>query len=186
MEMKEFIQNGLENIKRGFDRTLDGLTTAELKWQPRPDANSIGLILFHSIRAEDSSIHMLQGKPQLWESEKWYQKFNKAIDDGGAHYTAEQVAAFVVPDLKELLAYAEAVQKDALEYVKGLKPKDYDKKVTMPPRPASMAMPAGRPAPPRPPFNPIVGSILMMLLMHLSQHAGEISYIRGLQRGMDK
>ncbi len=186
MEMKEFIQNGLENVKRGFDRTLDGLTPAELKWQPRPDANSIGLILFHSIRTEDSSIHMLQGKPQLWESERWYQKFHKVINDGGAHYTAEQVAAFVVPDLKELLAYAEAVRKDTLEYLKGLKPEDFDKKVNMPPTPARMAIPVGRPAPPRPPFNPIVGSRLLMLITHLSQHVGEISYIRGLQRGMDK
>ena len=186
MEMKELIQNGLENIKRGFDRTLDGLTPAELKWQPRPDANSIGLILFHSIRTEDSSIHMLQGKLQLWESEKWYQKFHKVINDGGAHYTAEQVAAFAVPDLKELLAYAEAVRKDALEYLKGLKPEDFDRKVNLPPPPAPIAISAGRPAPPRPPLNPVVGSMLLNLVMHLSQHAGEISYIRGLQRGMDK
>ena len=63
---------------------------------------------------EDSSVHRLQDKPQLWESEKWYQKFNKAINDGGAQHTAEQVAAFVVPDLKELLAYAEAVRKNTL------------------------------------------------------------------------
>jgi len=186
MEMKELIQNGLENVKRGFDRTLDGLTPAELKWQPRPDANSIGLILFHSIRTEDFSIHRLQGKLQLWESEKWYQKFHKAIDDGGAHYTEEEVAAFVVPDLKELFAYAEAVRKDTIEYLKGLKPGDFDKKVDMPPPPARIAIPGARPAPPRPPFNPIVGSMLLMVVTHLSQHAGEISYIRGLQRGMDK
>ena len=57
-------------------------------------------------------------------------------DDGGAHYTAEQVAAFVVPDLKDLFAYAEAVRKDTLEYLKGLKPKDFDKKVNLPPPPA--------------------------------------------------
>ncbi len=186
METKELIQNGLENVKRAIGRTLDGLTPAELKWQPRPDANSIGLILFHSIRAEDSSIHRLQGKLQLWESEKWYQKFNKAVNDGGAHYTAEQVAAFVVPDLKELLAYAEAVRKDTLEYLKGLKPEDFDRKVNLPPPPAPIAISAGSPAPPRPPFNPVVGSMLLMLVTHLSQHAGEISYIRGLQRGMDK
>jgi hypothetical protein len=186
MEMKEFIQNGLGNVKRGFNRTLDGLTPAELKWQPRPDANSIGLILFHSIRVEDSSIHMLQGIPQLWESEKWYQKLHKVIDDGGAHYTAEQVAAFVVPDLKELLAYAEAVRKDTLEYLIGLKPEDFDKNINIPRPPAPMTMPAGQPAPPRPAFNFTVGLMLLMLVTHLSQHAGEISYIRGLQRGMDK
>jgi hypothetical protein len=88
--------------------------------------------------------------------------------------------------LKELFAYAEAVRKDTLEYLKGLKPEDFDKKVNMPPPPARMAVQAGRPAPPWPPFNPVVGSILLMLVTHLSQHVGEISYIRGLQRGMDK
>ena len=185
MEMNELIQNGLENGKRVIDRTLDGLTPAELKWQPRSDANSIGLILFHCIRSEDHGIHRLQGKPQLWESEKLYQKFNKTIDDGGAHYTVEQVAAFVVPDLKELLAYAEAVRKNTLEYLKGLKPKDFDKKVNLPPPPVPVVIPAGRSIPTRP-FNLIVGSMLMHEVTHLSEHAGEISYIRGLQRGMDK
>ncbi len=186
MEVKEFVQNGLENIKRVIDRTLDTLTPEELKWQPRPDANSIGLILFHMIRSEDSSIHMLQGKTQLWETEKWYQKFNKAVNDGGAHYTAEQVAAFVVPDFKELLSYAEAVRKITIEYLKGLKPEDLDRKIELPPPPAPAAGTEGRPVPPRPPFNPIVGSILLMLITHLAEHAGEISYIRGLKRGMDK
>jgi hypothetical protein len=36
----------------------------------------------------------------------------------------------------------------------------------------------------RPPTS--VGNILMMNVTHLSQHAGEVSYIRGLKRGMDK
>lgn len=186
MEMKEFIQNGLGNVKRGFNRTLDSLTPAELKWQPRPDANSIGLILFHSIRVEDSTIHMLKGKSQLWETENWYQKLHKAIDDGGAHYTGEQVAAFVVPELKELNVYAEAVRKDTLEYLNTLKPEDFDTKVNIPLPPARVAIPSGSLAPSRPTFNLTVGSMLLMLVTHLSQHAGEMSYIRGLQRGIDK
>ena len=122
MEMKDIGQNGLDNVKRTLDRTLDGLTAEELKWEPKPDANSIGLILFHMIGIEDSMVHRIQGKPQIWEAEKWYQKFNKTIEDGGTHYTAEQVAAFVVPDIKDLLAYREMVRKNTLEYLKGLKP----------------------------------------------------------------
>jgi hypothetical protein len=186
MEPKDLIQNGLENAKRGFNRTLDGLTATELKWQPRPDANSIGLIFFHSIRTEDSSIHRLQGKPQIWESEQWYQKFHKVVDDGGAHYTAEQVAGFVVPDLGELLTYAATVRKDTLEYLNGLRAEDFDKKVNLPAPPTPAAHLTARPAPPRPPLDPTVGSMLLMLVTHLSQHVGDTAYIRGLQRGMDK
>ena len=186
MEIAELIRDGLTSTKRVFDRTLESLTPAELKWQPRTDANSIGLILFHSIRAEDTSVHRLQGRSELWESQRWHQKFHKEIGDGGAHYTAEQVAGFAVPDLKDLLAYADAVRKDTLEYLGSLKPEDYDRKLSLPPPPAMAAPPTGRPAPPRPPFNPVVGSMLMHLVTHLSEHAGEISYLRGLQRGMDK
>ena len=108
MEIKYIIKTGLDLTKRTLDRTLDGLTAEELKWQPKNDANSIGLILFHVIRTEDSMVHRIQGKPQIWETAKWYQKFNKAIDDGGAHYTAEQVHNFVVPDMKEMMNYAAA------------------------------------------------------------------------------
>jgi len=39
MEAKELIQIGLANVKRAIERTLDGLTSAEIKWQPKPDAN---------------------------------------------------------------------------------------------------------------------------------------------------
>ena len=190
MEAKELIQTGLGNVKRLIDRTLDGLTPAEIKWHPRPDANSIGLILFEIARSEDSSVQSrLQGKPQLWESEKWYQKLSKNLSDTGGHYTTEQVAAFVVPDLKDLLAYTEAVRKRTLEYLKDLKPGDFDRKVELPPMaPAPKDVPAGTPNPPSmSPFRDMtVGSMLMMNVTHFAQHAGEISYLRGLQRGMDK
>ena len=186
MESKELIKAGFDNIKRTIDRTLDGMTQEELAWHPRPDANSIGLILFHSIRSEDHAIKRLQNKPQLWELEKLYQKFNKRIDDGGAHYTAEQVATFVVPDLKELLAYAEAVRKETVIYLNGLKPEDLDEKVILPPRPAPMVSAAGQPPRQWPPFNPVVGLMLAHEVTHLAEHAGEISYIRGLKHGMDK
>ena len=186
MDTKELIKAGLDNTKRSIDRTLDGLTAAELNWHPRSDANSIGLILFHLIRAEDSSIHRIQGKPQVWESGKWYQKLNKAIDDGGAHYTAEQVDNFVVPDIKDLLAYADAVRKDTLAYLNGLKLEDFDRKVDLPSRPPQIGS-DGKPRPPmRPPFEPIVGSMLLFTVIHVAEHAGEISYLRGLRRGMDK
>lgn len=180
MDVKQIIQSGLDTIQRTMNRTLDGLSPTEFKWQPRPDANSIGLILFHMLRIEDSSTYsLLQGKPQLWESQKWHLKMSKAVDDGGAHYTAEQVATFVVPPIPVLMSYAESVHKATFTYLKSLSSEEFNKKVIIPPRPG----------PPRPsPFgeNPTAGFMWQMLVTHLAQHAGEISYLRGLQRGMDK
>ncbi|HTY81278.1 MAG TPA: DinB family protein [Dehalococcoidales bacterium] len=175
MEAKELIAAGLESVKRTVDRVMDGLTPEEISWHPRPDANSIGLIMFHMARSEDSFVNrMCRGETQLWEKDKWYTKLNKAIDDGGAHYTAEQVAGFVVPDIKLLISYADAVRKQTLDYVNKIKPAELDKEVIMP-----QMGPVKRP-----PSN--VGKILQMNVTHLAGHAGDISYIRGLKRGMDK
>jgi uncharacterized damage-inducible protein DinB len=174
MEGKDIIVDGLANTKRGIERTLDGLTADELKWQPKPDANSIGLILFHMARSEDSFVNsLIQGKKQLWETGKWYEKLNKKVDDTGGHYTAEQVASFVVPPLKDLRAYADAVRQQTLEYLKDMTPEKLDARVTFPPDRKL-------------PFEPIVGGLLLINLTHMAQHAGEISYLRGLKRGMDK
>ena len=188
MEVKELIQIGLANVKRTTDRAVDGLTPAEIKWQPKPDANSIGIILFDIARSEDSAVQArLQSKPQLWESQKWYQKLGKSVSDPGGHYTAEQVNAFVVPDLAQLTAYAEAVRAQTLEYMKGLTLADLDKKVVMPPMgPPPGAVPAGTAPRPSPYRDMTVGSMLMMNVTHFAQHAGEISYLRGLQRGINK
>jgi hypothetical protein len=188
MEAKELIQIGLANVKRAIERTLDGLTPAEIKWQPKPDANSIGIILFDIARSEDGAIQSrLRSKPQLWESDKWYQRLGKNANDPGGHYNAEQLAAFVVPDLKELLAYTEAVRQTTLEYLKGLTPADLDKKVVLPPMgPPPAAAPAGTPPRMSPYRDMTVGSMLMMNVTHFAQHAGEISYLRGLQRGLNK
>jgi hypothetical protein len=122
------------------------------------------------------------------ETEKWYQKLNKAINDTGSHYTEEQCTAFVVPELKDLQSYAEAVRKQTLEYLKDMTPEKLDKKVDLPPMgPPPKDVSGGKSTPPRRlPFEPIVGVLLLFTVTHLAQHAGEISYLRGLQRGMDK
>jgi uncharacterized damage-inducible protein DinB len=175
MELKNLLKTGLESVKRIADRTLDGLTNEEVSWHPRPDANSIGLIFFHMARSEDNFVNrLIQGKPQLWETGKWYKKLNKGLEDGGAHYTAEQVAGFVVPDMKALQAYADAVRKQTLDYLAEVTPEALDREVIMPQMGPVKRPPAS------------VGNILMMNVTHLNQHAGEISYLRGLKRGMDK
>jgi hypothetical protein len=189
MDTKEFIKVGLENTKKSVDRVLDGLTPAELNWQPRSDANSIFLILFHMARFEDSFVQsLLQQKTQIWEVEKWYEKLGKDKSDSGSHYTPQQVASFTIPDFRDLQEYTVSVRKHTLEFVKDLTPEKLDQKVELPPMgPPRSTVAGGQSTPPRrPPFEPIVGSMLLMTVTHLAQHAGEISYLRGLQRGMDK
>jgi uncharacterized damage-inducible protein DinB len=170
MELKDYVLSELNNIKRATTRALDGLSHYELIWRPAPGCNSIGLIFYHAVRSEDGFIQSrIQGKTQLWESQGWYQKLNLPVEDVGAHYTVEQVNAFPVPEMKDLQGYADAVRAKTIEYLQALTPAELDRKINMP-RFGDM----------------LVGSALTFVAVHAAEHAGEMAYLRGLQRGMDK
>ncbi len=170
MELKEYIQNELNSLKRGSTRVLKELNQHEFMWRPSCGCNSIGLILFHVSRSEDLFVQArLQGKSQIWESEKWYQKLNMAENEAGSHYTAEQVNAFPVPEAKDLVAYFETVRAKTGEYLASLNPADLDRKFSMPP------------------FGEMtVAAMFSLIVNHAAGHFGEMGYIRGLQRGLDK
>jgi hypothetical protein len=174
MEINDLILDGLENLQRMIQKGTDGLTPAELKYQPRPDAESIGLLYFQIVRVEDMATHDTMGKKPLWVTEKWYQKLNIPIDADLGKMIPEQIAAFELS--KEWQAYAAAVRNSTVKYLKGLKSKDFDRDVVVPP-------PLGQSVPPPPlPFTPTVGGILIHMLTALSGRAGKIEYIRGLKR----
>ena len=169
MELKDYIRIELDGLERGFKRVLNGLNQDEVMWRPVCGCNSIGLILFHTARWEDSFVQAhLQGKTEVWENEKWYQKLNLAENEVGAHYTAEQVNAFPVPKLADMLSYYNAVRAQTLDYLKKMTAGSFDKKITMPH------------------FGELaLAAIFSIIVGHSSQHIGEISYLRGLQRGMN-
>jgi uncharacterized damage-inducible protein DinB len=170
VELKEYIINELNHMKRVTTRALDGLSQNEITWRPASGCNSIGLILLHQARFEDGFIQgRIQGKAQVWESAEWYKKMNLPVEDVGAHYTVEQVNCFPVPELKDLLAYADEVRAKTMEYLNGITPEEFDRKINMP-RFGDMA----------------IASMFTFIVVHTAEHAGEIAYLRGVQRGMDK
>ena len=127
METGDFILGTLDFMQQVLTKAVDGLTHEELAWRPEAEANPIGFVLWHQLRAEDGLIQgMIQKKPQVWVSERWYQKLNLPEADSGGRYTAEQVTAFPVPELKDLLGYAEAVRARTAEYLKAMTPGKFD------------------------------------------------------------
>jgi hypothetical protein len=168
MELKEYIRMQIEGLDMGLKRATDGLTQKEIEWQPACGCNSIGLILFHTARAEDSFMHSDKSK-ELWETGKWYDKMGMDIKASGAHFaSADEVNAFPVPKLAKILAYTAAVRKQTLAALKKMKAADFDKKMKLP-------------------FGEFPQAFMFSITVsHAAQHIGEVSYLRGLQRGMDK
>jgi hypothetical protein len=171
MTAKDLVLDGIERVKKAISRPLDGLSQSEIAWKPGPEANCIGFILLHTARTEDSFVNKrLLDKPQVWESGRWFEKLNLPVTETGSGYTREQLVTFNCPDIGNLMAYMDAVQAQTVEYVKQASCQELERKVTLVPSWGEIP----------------VASAILFITMHAAQHAGEISYIRGLQRGLNR
>jgi uncharacterized damage-inducible protein DinB len=171
METSDFILDTLQQEQNAMMEAVNGLSHEELTWRPGNEANSIGFILWHQIRCEDSMVQgMIQQKPQLWVSDGWHQRLGVTENpqDDGWGFTAEQVAAFPVPAIKDLLGYAEAIRTQTIKYLKATTAEKMDETIQTPMGEYS------------------VGQTIALLLSEIIQHTGQIAYLRGLQRGLDK
>jgi len=152
-----------------LERVLNGLSQDDLNEQPRPDCNSIGWLAWHLTRVQDDHIAGLMGEEQLWISEGWHAKFNRAPErkDIGFGHTSEQVAAFKSPDVETFLGYHHAVLERSQRYISSLSSSDFDRELN------------------EPRFQPLptVGVRLVSVLGDSLQHVGQAAYVRGLLKG---
>ena len=169
MDWRSLLTDGYGRITEIIERTLKDLTPEDLKWQPRPDSNSIGWLVWHLTRVQDDHIADLMGEEQLYVKDNWAAKFNRPSDpkDRGFGHTPEQVAVFA-SDAETLIAYHKAVVERSKKFFTTLSDEDLDRELD------------------EPQWNPLptVGVRLISVLSDNLQHAGQTSYIRGQLQGM--
>ena len=169
MEWKDLVIQNFGSTLGVLERTLKGLTQADLDWQPKPDCNSIGWTTWHLTRALDGLVSNLTGEEELWDRDGWCSKFNRPSDptDTGYGHGPEQLAAFKSPDTDTLLGYHRAALERIRNYLNTLGSSELDRHIddhwTQ--------------------LFPTVGSRLVVFLDEIQQHAGQVAYIRGLLQG---
>ncbi len=169
MKWHDVVLAGYDNIQKTLERILEGLTEEDLNWQPKPDSNSIGWLVWHLSRVQDSFVASLMVEEQVWIRDKWHSRFGRAADarDTGGGQTPQDLAKFKSPDTKTLLDYHRAVVSRSKNYISILSEADLDKTIPDP-----------RFQPP-----PTVGTRLTMMLSDGLQHTGQAGYVRGLRQG---
>ena len=169
MKWQKLMIDSYAQVQAEAERILSGLTRDDVLKQPHRDSNSIGWLVWHLTRVQDSSIAMMTGEKQLWIKDGWHKKFNRKPDpeDIGTGHSAKEVAAFQVPDTETLVEYLRAVAGQTKKYINTLTAAGLDKKLE------------GTPF--KPP--PTVGVYLVMVLSDNLQHAGQAGYARGLLKG---
>jgi uncharacterized damage-inducible protein DinB len=169
MEWQDLLADGYGRIVDVVERVLSGLTEDDLNWQPRPDCNSIGWLVWHLTRQQDAQISALAGEKQLWTEQGWHARFGREAnpEDIGFGHTPEQLAAFKSPDVEMLADYNRAVVERSKVYFRRLSASDLDRELD------------------EPWFQPLptVGVRLISIMDDSVLHAGQAAYIRGLRQG---
>jgi hypothetical protein len=114
----ELLAELIDDLARDLRPEIEPLTLEELAWQPGPQANSIGITLWHIARGLDLlTVRVLQNKPpeeEHWHTRGWRAKTGydpRGIGYGGwgviTGYSWEEVQAVPALTAGELLEYLE-------------------------------------------------------------------------------
>jgi hypothetical protein len=161
-------------LSDGFARVVDivhavvpDLSPAELVAVPGPGANHIGWLIWHLTRIQDDHISAAFGLGQLWNSDRWADRFDLPFpdDDTGYGHSTEDVTATVVSDSTLLTGYFDAVAARTRQVMAELNPDELDRIVD---------------ERWRPPVT--LGVRLMSVISDDLQHAGQAAYVKGLLR----
>jgi hypothetical protein len=170
MKYEQFVLDIFLRLRKELELVLENLTVEEMNYQPKPYSNSIGWLIWHSIRSQDRLNSDLFGEEQLWISEKWYAKFKRQADpkDTGVGHSAAQVAEFRAPDVQTYLQYYQSVFARTREYIlTRLSPSDLEREVVSP----TLGI------------TTTVESRIMGVINNF-QHIGQAGYVKGMLKGM--
>ena len=168
MLVKDLVLWSLGESWEYLTRAVGGLIEDELAYIPDPENNSIGFIYWHVIRAEDVWVsRFFLKETEVYESGGWREKLGTPAEDFGVDYTAEQVRNWPVPELDVLNGYADAVRQKTIDFVQNLTSEKLAEEIDI----------IGKPVP--------IGVYQAHLVTEIAMHVGQISYLRGVIRGME-
>ncbi|MFB9236937.1 DinB family protein [Plantactinospora siamensis] len=165
MDVRDLLIEAFDRLPDLVRSAVDGLSADQLRWTPGPGANSVGWLVWHLTRVQDSHLAELLDADQVWVSGDRAAGFGLDPDprNTGYGHTSEQVAAVAPRDPQVLIDYHRAVTERTLEYLRGLQPADLDRVVDEN-------------------WDPPVtlGVRLVSVLEDDFQHVGQAAYVRGL------
>ncbi len=172
--MQPFIQAIDSGINECFDklnRALDGLSEDELRWRPTLEANSIDWMVWHMARVEDNLVNVvLQKRIPIWERDGWGDRLGISYTGAGAGMTMNEIRELGPIDVPNVMQYYRSIRKETSDYFESVMTEDDLSRVIEHTN-----------------FRGWTGAqVLGRLLCEEAEHLGQIEYLRGMMRGINK
>lgn len=165
MDVSELLTELFDRIPPLVTQAVEDLDAEQLAAAPGPGANTIGWLVWHLARVQDSHLAELLDQDQVWTTGDWAERFGRQPDpsDTGYGHTAEEVRAVRPESPEALIEYFDAVSTRTGAYLRGLTADDLDRVVDED-------------------WDPPVtlGARLISVANDDLQHAGQAAYARGL------
>jgi hypothetical protein len=167
MDVSELLLEAFGRIPPLAAQAVDGLDQAALTESPEDGANTIGWLVWHLARVQDSHIAEVLDAEQLWTTGQWAARVGLSPDPSNTGYghTREEMLAVRPEGPDVLLDYLDAVQRRTTSMLQELEPAELDRVVDV------------RWDPPV-----TLGVRLVSIADDSLQHAGQAAYVRGLLR----
>lgn len=174
MKDTEVYTSLFQGYRKWMEWATDGLKQTAVEWRPDPQANNIGLTIWHMARALDGLIQRIfsnqSPETELWISLGWAEKYDYDPTGKGwgelgnlAGYDAEEIAEMPSFALDDLLEYFDQCLASLYQYLESSSPEALDNAV-----------------PYWPDSERTFRQILEMFLMDGLAHMGEIRAIRAM------
>ena len=165
---KKSIQSGLDEYYQILKTVLSTLNNSELFWRPSLQSNNIIFLVWHMGLVEDNLTNkILCKKDRISITDKYYEKFPSLKNQTGFGFTLEELDNFPQMNIVWLMNYYDVVRKRTEQIIEKISQEDLASNYTFGQREVSGFWILGR------------------LITEESQHLGQISYIRGLIRGLN-
>jgi len=158
MDALSLLKQQVATARREFQGVMQDVDEAMAHWQPPGVANPIDDLFLHTVLGQDRQVSRLSGNVPVFET--WAAKLNLPADWRQTPETSRNVKV----SLEALKQYADAVYGAVDAYLNGISDADLDQMVDAFGSQVSVA-----------------SQISRNLVVHIYEHTGEISTLKGLQ-----
>jgi hypothetical protein len=160
VEFKESVLWSLDRTKSTLNRSLEGLTNEQAAFRPCDNCNSIGSMVIHLGRVQDTWTTRIVGGADIWETDGWAEKLGLPAADRGWSYDKQSMEE--KRPLSDLAAYYEAALGRHSSAIRDLPTSRLGDKAESP-------------------LNLSIEQTLLFIIVELGQHIGQIDYLKGMQ-----